>query len=61
MTSYDVKNNQEETFIPISIVFLPISCCSFVCTVYDNLSTGEVYRSLFDIINSDAMCLAEFI
>ena len=28
--------------------------------IFDNRSTGEAYRSLFDFINSVAMCLAEF-
>ena len=32
-----------------------------VQSVFDNRSTGEAYRSLFDIINSVAVCLAEFL
>ena len=29
--------------------------------IFDNRLTGEAYRSLFDILNSVAMCLVEFI
>ena len=29
--------------------------------IFDNRSTGEAQQSLFDFVNSVAMCLAEFI
>ena len=41
--------------------FIPLLFCLHGRFIFDNRLTGEVKRSLFDILNSFAMCLAEFI
>ena len=55
-----VQDFETVTFYVLFLYYL--TALLFAQVVYfDNRSTGEAYRSFFDIINFVAMCLAEFI